>query len=338
MRQLLDLLIELGTADPDVPHITRIHFQFVEHLIVATGRGQSLEPWTTEILRGRLIGGAGSELTSDTVGTFASQTTLRSDSGSFLLNGSKFYTTGAPYVDYLRVRAADEHGEPVQAIIPARRDGIEYLDDWDGFGQTHTASGTTRFNGVRVSPDEIWQQDLSEDGEPDRNSLVHLLLHAIAAGILEQVVRDAVTTLTSRRRTYAFAAADQPAHDPQLLQVVGELASAAFVTRSAVLAAGDQLDAASRAKASNANDARQLEEASALAAAKVKVGVEALALKAAGDLFGVGGSSAVWGGKQLDRHWRNLRTLFSHHPTVYKARTIGDTLVNSAGLPRNGFF
>lgn len=40
----------------------------------------------------------------------------------------------------------------------------------------------------------------------------------------------------------------------------------------------------------------------------------------------------------LDRHWRNLRTLFSHHPTVYKARVLGDVAVNGADLPASSFF
>lgn len=30
----------------------------------------------------------------------------------------------------------------------------------------------------------------------------------------------------------------------------------------------------------------------------------------------------------LDRHWRNARTLASHNPRVYKARILGDWLIN----------
>lgn len=338
VRQLLELLIALGAADPDVPHIVRIHFQHVEQLIVDHGRGEEAEPWFSEAIRGRLIGGAGSELGPRAVGTAEFTTTLRETENGLRLNGTKFYTTGAPYMDFLRVSATGEDGSPAHAIVPAYRSGIEYVNDWDGIGQTHTASGTTRFHNVLVEPADIISRRLPGDPELDRNSLVHLLLHAVAAGIIDRVSQDAVTVLRSRGRSYTFAAAEEPRHDPQLLQIAGELASAAFIARSAVLAAGDVLDRASVAKATGAEDARQVEEEAALAAAKVKVGLEDLALKAAGDLFGVGGSSAIWGGKALDRHWRNLRTLFSHHPTVYKARTVGDALVNGAELPRNGFF
>ncbi|MGW8650842.1 acyl-CoA dehydrogenase, partial [Nocardia salmonicida] len=68
------------------------------------------------------------------------------------------------------------------------------------------------------------------------------------------------------------------------------------------------------------------------------VGVEQIALRAAGELYGVGGASAIRQSTHLDRHWRNLRTLFSHNPTAFKARAIGDAVVNDAPLPTVGFF
>lgn len=55
-------------------------------------------------------------------------------------------------------------------------------------------------------------------------------------------------------------------------------------------------------------------------------------------MFDAGGASAVQASALLDRHWRNLRTLFSHNPTVYKARVLGDVAVNGAALPDTSFF
>lgn len=66
--------------------------------------------------------------------------------------------------------------------------------------------------------------------------------------------------------------------------------------------------------------------------------IEDVALRAATRLFEVGGASATRESAHLDRHWRNLRTLFSHNPTVYKARVIGDLVVNETPLPDTGFF
>ena len=45
-------------------------------------------------------------------------------------------------------------------------------------------------------------------------------------------------------------------------------------------------------------------------------------------------SSAIDAKGGLDRHWRNARALSSHNPHLYKARVIGDYLLNQA-LPPN---
>lgn len=66
--------------------------------------------------------------------------------------------------------------------------------------------------------------------------------------------------------------------------------------------------------------------------------IDELASRAATQLFDVGGSSAVKQSADLDRRWRNIRTLASHNPVVYKARAIGDFLLNGTQLPSNGFF
>ena len=81
----------------------------------------------------------------------------------------------------------------------------------------------------------------------------------------------------------------------------------------------------------------ELELAARLAVAKVKVAVEEISLRAAGDAYNAGGASWVRESVHLDRHWRNLRTLFSHNPTVYKARVVGDVVVNDGDLPPTFF-
>lgn len=45
-------------------------------------------------------------------------------------------------------------------------------------------------------------------------------------------------------------------------------------------------------------------------------------------LFEVGGASAVDQGRNLDRHWRNARTISVHNPIIYKERSVGDHRIN----------
>lgn len=336
-RQLFELVIRLAEADPDVPHILRVHWGFVEDRLRLRHR-EAGRPWLAQIADGLLFGGASSELSSHTVGSRAYDTTVTPTADGYVLRGRKFYSTGSQYSDYLRIVAADPKGDTVNVLIPADRAGVIHADDWDGIGQRETGSGTTILDDVRVNADELITWERWEDDARPRSAQPQLILHAIAAGILRSVTTDAAEQLRTRRRTYAFAAADHPAADPQLLEVVGRLSAAAFVAESTVLAAADAQDlAATHAVGHGAADPG-LEHEASLLAAKTKVGIEGLALTAAADLYAGGGASATRASAHLDRHWRNLRTLFSHNPTPYKARAIGDLEVNGTPLPRIGFF
>jgi alkylation response protein AidB-like acyl-CoA dehydrogenase len=164
-----------------------------------------------------------------------------------------------------------------------------------------------------------------------------LILTAIIAGILRNVQSDAVALVRSRGRTYSHAAGASPAADPLLQQVVGEIASGAFAAEALVLAAADAQDAALATHAHGTVDFDAAHRASVLAA-QAKVVVDELATRVATQLFDVGGSAAIKASADLDRHWRNVRTLASHNPTPYKARAVGAWLLNDERLPNSGFF
>ncbi len=328
--------IALAEADPDLTHIMRVHFALTEELQRVTQR-DGAGRWLSLIAEGKIIGGTNSELSSATVGAQKYDTKLTGDAGDLRLTGRKFYSTGAQFSDYIRVGAEDPNGAPVGVIVPVDRAGIVHADDWDGIGQRHTGSGTTIFEDVAVAEDEVIRLGTTIGVDRARGALVQLYLHAIAAGILRSVTADAAAVVRGRHRTYTFAAADTPAADPQLLEIVGEIDAISYTAEAVVLSAADELGRALEAGRVGGIDA-ELEAEASIAAARVKVGIEEPALRAASRLFDAGGASAIRASTHLDRHWRNLRTLFSHNPTVYKARVLGDIAVNGAALPDTGFF
>ncbi|MDN6488998.1 MAG: hypothetical protein L0K41_01030 [Yaniella sp.] len=59
-----------------------------------------------------------------------------------------------------------------------------------------------------------------------------------------------------------------------------------------------------------------------------------LTLEIATKIFEVGGASATSQLRALDRHWRNARVLASHNPLIYRARILGDYLVNGKSPER----
>jgi hypothetical protein len=50
-------------------------------------------------------------------------------------------------------------------------------------------------------------------------------------------------------------------------------------------------------------------------------------------LFDALGSSATKRGLNLDRYWRNARTISSHNPRIYRDRIVGDFAVNGTAPP-----
>jgi len=55
-------------------------------------------------------------------------------------------------------------------------------------------------------------------------------------------------------------------------------------------------------------------EAAQLAAAEAKVAIDHFSYATAAKLFDVGGASATQSIYNLDRHWRNVRTISTHNP------------------------
>ena len=75
-----------------------------------------------------------------------------------------------------------------------------------------------------------------------------------------------------------------------------------------------------------------------LKVAKVKVHLDDVAPEAATRLLELGGASAASRQRNLDRHWRNIRTITLHNPVAYKARVIGQNLLHGTPVPANAYF
>jgi alkylation response protein AidB-like acyl-CoA dehydrogenase len=229
-------------------------------------------------------------------------------------------------------------GASASAFVPADREGVELVDDWDGFGQRLTGSGTTILRNVRVEADEVvFDTEGPFYTQPYTSTIPQLILTAINAGILRAILRDATALIHRRQRSFYHATAERPSDDPILQQTIGQIASNAFAAEATVLAAADALDHLDAVRERDEPDDAAALEAS-LRASKAKVVVDDLTIRSASLLLDVGGASATKHQYNLDRHWRNARTLASHNPGTYKARAIGNHVLNGVPLPASGFF
>jgi len=173
IRKLFEIIIRLGEADANVAYILRNHFSVVE-LLVRHPRDEQSRRWQQAVADGALIGLATTELDTPQVGNILPNTTFTPDGDDYLLNGTKYYSTGTLYSDYVLVRAADPAGRIGATLIPVKRDGVELIDDWDGLGQRLTATETTHFRNVRVARQEvIFDTEDAGYGAPYSNTFAH---------------------------------------------------------------------------------------------------------------------------------------------------------------------
>lgn len=337
-RQTYKLALDLAAADANVAHIFRNHFTVAEQYARLPYDAKS-RAWQAEVAAGGIFGLASTEAGSNPAGGFAPDTRLDPDGDGFRLNGVKYYSTGTLFADSMLIRAAAADGRVAAVIIPTRREGIEIVDDWDGAGQRLTASGTTRFHNVRVEADEaVFDAPGRGYGLAYSNTQAQLFLTTVVAGITRGALEDAIALVRRRKRSFYYAPVPTPADDPFLHQAVGQLAANAFAAEAVILAAADTLDRAGDARDRNDPAAEALAATAAQAAAQAKLVVDDLALKSGSLLFETGGASATERSVNLDRHWRNARTIASHNPTSYKAQALGALLVKGTPLPAKGFF
>jgi alkylation response protein AidB-like acyl-CoA dehydrogenase len=338
IRELFEIVIRLGEADANVAHILRNHFSVVERLLRRPKDDQH-RLWQKAVADGAIIGLAATERETPKVGDVKPNTTLTPDGDDYLLNGTKYYSTGTLYSDYVLVRTADSSGANAATLIPVKREGVELIDDWDGLGQRLTATGTTHFRNVRVKRQEVvFDAPDVGYGIPYSNTFAQLFLTAINAGIARAILRDATALVRSRKRTFYYAPSEIAADDPLLQQTVGQIASGAFAAETVVLAAAEALDLATDAFDAGAANAVEAAHNAALLSAKAKIVADEFAIRGGSLLFDVGGASATKKVTNFDRHWRNARTLSSHNPTTFKARSIGQYEISGTALPAKGFF
>ncbi len=318
----------ISAADPSLGQIPQNHLGVLD-ILAQTATEAQKRHYFAKVLEGYRFGNAFSEAKSKNAGTF--DTRIRFDGDEAVINGEKFYCTGALFAHIVPVVGLDEAGNAQIAFVERHAQGLTIVDNWDGFGQRTTGSGTSRFVDAVVESGHVI--DFATRFKY-QTALYQLVLLATLAGIGRSALKDVARQVRERKRIYSHGNAQRVSEDAQVQQVVGEVAALVYAAEASAIRAAQPAQRAYLARFGGDDKVeRQANVDAEIESATAQVVVSELIQRATSELFNALGASDVRQGKALDRHWRNARTVSSHNPLIYKARIIGDWAINGTEPP-----
>ena len=310
---LTRVVAAIGEADASIGQLL-LSIILASSVIEAVGREEQKQLFFGKILQGYRWGNGHAEGGSLPAGTTRTRITREGD--HYRVNGAKAYSTGALFSQLISIGCVDEDGLSKTAVLDRHAPGLTIIDDWDGFGQRTTASGTLLLDNVRVEHSHVLDSEL---GKTSANTygIPDLFHSALDLGIARAAFKDTLDYVREHARPYARTGVEAVAEDPYVLAIIGDLhtrihAGEAVLERAAALF--DQVTA-------EQGPGPSLKVSSALATAKILT-TEA-ALLASNKLFQLGGASSTRLEYGFDRHWRNARTHTVHDPVAWKFNLIG---------------
>lgn len=332
----VEVLRILSHADSAVGQLLLSHF-VISAAIRGLGDTAPAPQLYAEVLAGAQLGNATVERGTKT-SVERNTTVHRSTNGDWVLNGTKYYATGALGASWLAVAArihGTDHG--ATAFVRPTDPGVTLnLDRWSAFGQRGTASGEVVLDGVAVPAAQVIDEGPDPDpvtADPTVLGAFDQALHAaVDIGIARAALEEGAAFVTTRSRPWFEAGVERAAEEPHVVRRFGEL-TARLYALEALLAHGARLvDVASTeptpTRASAAAASLQVAAAKALAAE--------FAVEIASGIFELAGSSATDGKYALDRHWRNVRVHSLHDPARWKYVHLGRHTLDGTLPPRLG--
>ncbi|MGO4355004.1 acyl-CoA dehydrogenase family protein [Rhizobium sp. RAF36] len=247
----------------------------------------------------------------------------------YVLNGRKSFSTAAHVSDYINANAALDD-KIAGFAVPTSRPGYKANDDWDNFGQRLSDSGSVEFHDFPVYEDDFVAAPAPADEAPPvlstfNTPLIQLVFVNFYLGTAEGALNAAVDYVRTTTRPWVTSNAARAADDPYILERVGELTAA--VKASAALADVAAAVVQEGLAKGHAVTARERGEAAAEAYA-AKVHATHVSLDVTSRVFELMGARATAEKYRFDRFWRNVRTHTLHDPVFYKAKEVGEFVLN----------
>lgn len=324
---LAEVTAIISAADSSLGQIPQNHFYMIE-AVRLDGDDAQKRFYFGHALAGDRFGNAFCEIGTKTALDF--QTRLRADNGRLILNGKKFYSTGALFAHWVPVVAKDDEEKVVIVFVKQGTPGATVVDDWSSFGQRTTASGTAIFTNVEVTPFAVIAHQAAFERPTPMGAVAQLIHAAVDVGIARAALADTIRFVRQYTRPWIDSGQEHGYEDLYTIAQIGDLQVRVHAADALLERAGRFVD-----KAAAAPDERSVAEAS-VAVAEAKVLGTEVSILATNKLFELAGTRSTLAEYNLDRHWRNARTHTLHDPVRWKYHAIGNFWLNGIYPPRHG--
>ncbi|BBX92380.1 acyl-CoA dehydrogenase family protein [Mycolicibacterium boenickei] len=336
----VEVLRRLSRGDSAIGQLLLSHF-VIGQVISGLGRTQPAPRIYADILAGAQLGNASAERGTPTGLDRHTTVTPRGDR-TWVLNGTKYYATGALGAKWIAVAAviAGRDGETATVFVRPDQDGVTLdLEQWSAFGQRGTASGEVRLTDVVVDGELVIEEGAAPDpvtGPPSVLGAYDQALHAaVDIGIARAALEDGAEFVRTRSRPWkeaVLAGVTRADEEPHVVRRFGEL-TARLYALEALLAHGTALVDEGLAEAELSRDTAAR---ASLQVAGAKALAQEYAVEIASAIFELTGTSGTDSAANLDRHWRNVRTHSLHDPARWKYVHLGNHTLHGTRPPRLG--
>ena len=325
---LADCVMILSTGNPSVAQIFLTHWGALQTLPEVATKAQLQHVFRAVVDHGAYFGQAIAEKNSKDVLTLETTFTPTSGFDGVSINGTKFFTTGSQAADLFWVlgQFADTYAF---AIVPKDAEGLTLHDDWDAMGQRGTASGSITFKNVYVPRDMVQPLSIEDRNETCLDGPVfQTLFSAIYVGIAKAALKAAIDYVQTKTRPWYESGVERATHDPYILHTVGGMQARLSAAAGLVRRAAQAVDSAMVVRQQGSREEIvQFRAAVSVMVAEAKLVSTETALQVCQDVFQVCGARSALASENLDRFWRDVRTLTLHDPKDYKAKLIGEYLL-----------
>jgi SfnB family sulfur acquisition oxidoreductase len=316
----------ISEADSSLGQIPQNHWYIVESIRL-DGTDEQKRFFFDLVLRGKRFGNAFSEIGTKNVTDV--QTRLTKSGDDYLLNGRKFYSTGALVADWIPVIAKDDDDNTVIAIVERGTPGLTIIDDWSSFGQRSTASGTSIIENVTVKAEHVIPHYLAFERPTTQGPVAQIIQAAVDVGIAKAALRDTLDYVRNHARPWIDVELEHGYEDPLTIYNIGNLVIQVHAAEELLRRSGTYIDRAN----DNPIDLTVAEASVAVAEAKA-LAAEA-AILVSNKLFELGGTKSTLEEYNLNRHWRNARAHTLHDPERWKYYAVGNFYLNQTNPPRH---